>query len=754
MRRILIAALLGFSLACLPAFGQAESSGPPLGETSSIFLAGGSRGLYRAELKGGEVIISALREGGSVSRLQPSASADGWYFIGSEGISFSADLAGFQDRSEGLPRKILKVEEGGAFVLSREMVDITSFAVDPARRERLVACTAAEVWYSDTAGKTWSSLGSPSPVPGLKAAGFGPLNGSSRHGVWVSHAIKGVFAIDADAGMSAASKAVAGAGAAAGAAARNAQPASAAGWMQANAGLPKVHNANFEEVSGFALIPTGLGSASQSAAPGAAAGGTGWAFLAGLSYRGVILQWDPAAKAFVERYSDGADFGAMESLAADGRDAAYALSGGMAQRFFLPSGAGKIALRPDAWLTGAAKAVAEALASQFGDRALCLAWIPPAAGQNAPRAGSPPVVLNDLKSLGVEDGGGDGPAALRRALADGKDGFYLQTGFVINKASREKYLALAASLGLNSIVVDMKDDSGRLRFSPRSPALAGMGSGGEPLDIEGFAEEAHRRGLYLIARIVVFKDEALYRRDGGALALRDAASGLPWRGLKKDGQPNQEYWVDSYSPDVWRYNVEIAREVTARGFDEVQFDYIRFPTDGTNLAAARFPASVAGMPQEAALESFLRYARKNLSAPIGVDIYGYNGWYRTGAGTGQNLEMLARYVDVVSPMFYPSHFEQGFQAQAPAELRPYRIYKLGTLRASAIARGEALIRPYVQAFYLDVSYDQAYYGKKYVLQEIRGVREGIGQGMTFWNNSGRYDDLVGTYAPQAPVPRP
>jgi hypothetical protein len=734
MRPFLLAALLGLSLACLPAFGQADNRGMPLGETPSLFLVGGSRGLYRAELKGGEIALGSLWEGGSVSQLLHSAG--GWYIVGSRGVAFSADLTSFQDRSEGLPRKILKVEEGGAFTLAREMVDITSFAIDPARRERLAASTATEVWYSDNAGKSWRSLGAPTPMPGLKAVGFGPWNGSSRHGVWVSHGIKGVFAIDAEAGMAAAS-----------------------GWTPMNAGLPKVFNANFEEVSGFALIPTGTSGAAaaagQGAAPGAAAGGSSWAFLAGLSFKGAILQWDQAAKSFVERYSDGADFGAVESRGAAAPDAGRAFSRGMAQRFFLPAGMAKLTLRPDAWLTGAANAVAEALASQCGDIALCLAWIPPAAGQNAPRAGSSPVVLNALAPPGAENGGGEAasrgedPATLRRALAGGKDGLYLQTGFVVNKAAREKYMTLATSLGLNSIVADMKDDSGKLRFSPRSPALAGMDNGGEPLDIEGFAEEAHRRGLYLIARVVVFKDEALYRRDNGALALRDAASGLPWRGLKQDGQPNQEFWVDPYSPEVWRYNVEIAKEVTARGFDEVQFDYIRFPTDGTNLASARFPAIVPGMSQEAALESFLRFARKNLEAPIGVDIYGYNGWYRTGAGTGQNLEMLAKYVDVVSPMFYPSHFEQGFQAQAPAEQRPYRIYKLGTLRASSIARGKALIRPYVQAFYLDVSYDQTYYGKKYVLQEIRGVRGGVDQGMTFWNNAGRYDDLVGTYGPPA-----
>jgi len=96
---------------------------------------------------------------------------------------------------------------------------------------------------------------------------------------------------------------------------------------------------------------------------------------------------------------------------------------------------------------------------------------------------------------------------------------------------------------------------------------------------------------------------------------------------------------------------------------------------------------------------------------------------------------------VISPMLYPSHFEQGFLAQAPAESRPYRIYRIGSLRNSAIARGRALIRPYVQAFYLDVSYDRIYYNTAYVAEEVRGVKEGANQGLTFWNNSGRYADI-------------
>ena len=103
--------------------------------------------------------------------------------------------------------------------------------------------------------------------------------------------------------------------------------------------------------------------------------------------------------------------------------------------------------------------------------------------------------------------------------------------------------------------------------------------------------------------------------------------------------------------------------------------------------------------------------------------------------------MFSDYVDVICPMLYPSHFEQDFLAFEPAQEPPYRIYRLGTLRNATIARDAVLIRPYVQAFYLNVSYDKLYYDKAYVQREIQGVKDGANHGMIFWNNSGRYTDL-------------
>jgi len=306
------------------------------------------------------------------------------------------------------------------------------------------------------------------------------------------------------------------------------------------------------------------------------------------------------------------------------------------------------------------------------------------------------------------------------------------------------------------------------------------------MEIEALAAEAKARGIWLIGRVPVFKDEALATASGGKYAVWDSANNRAWQGWRTvkaeapaasaarapgaaapswgsagipspaaappipapERVPYGERWVDPYSEEVWAYDVAIANEILARGFDEVQFDYIRFPTDGENLADAVYRWKDPGMDRESAIASFLAFARERIAAPISIDIYGANGWYRSGARTGQDVELLARYVDVICPMLYPSHFEQTFLAQEPAVDRPWRIYRLGSLRNARIARNRVIVRPYVQSFYLNVSYDRAFYGPDYVAREVAGVLDGQNLGMTFWNNVDRYDEVpVFTPAP-------
>jgi len=271
--------------------------------------------------------------------------------------------------------------------------------------------------------------------------------------------------------------------------------------------------------------------------------------------------------------------------------------------------------------------------------------------------------------------------------------------------------------------------------------------------------------------VVVFKDPELAGKENGKYSVWDARTSRPWEGYydtrqKKidisdedrrnslnrffpTGDPEYEIvrtfyderWVDPYSEEVWEYTAQIAEELHRRGFDEIQFDYIRFPTDGINLGDARYRWQENGMDMESAILSFLRHIRSRVTAVISIDIYGANGWYRTGARTGQEVELLAPWVDVICPMYYPSHFEQFFLAQNPPELRPWRIYYHGTLRTARIARGQVIVRPYVQAFKLNVSYDRRYYNLDYVLRQVEGVRMAGNGGLTYWNNSGRYADI-------------
>ena len=344
---------------------------------------------------------------------------------------------------------------------------------------------------------------------------------------------------------------------------------------------------------------------------------------------------------------------------------------------------------------------------------------------------------------------------------------YLPANQGRTKSGQDAIIKTLKENKLNSIVIDMKDDYGLLRYDPQDPLVKEKGYVSQyAVDLDQFVERFKSEDIYLIARIVVFKDKHLSQYAGGKYAVWNNSSNSRWVGIKGEQEVTDEegnvtgtetlyydeHWVDPYCHEVWEYNVAVAQELIRRGFDEIQFDYIRFPTDGTNLWRASYRWQDKGMDKESALISFLSYARQNLQAPIGIDIYGANGWYRSGTRTGQDVELLSEYVDVICPMFYPSHFEQGFLAHAPAAERPYRIYFYGTYRNSVIARNKSVIRPWAQAFYLGVSYDKRYYDANYVQRQIFGVRDAANHGYMYWNNIGRYDDVRPDVGDEDPYP--
>ncbi|MDR2742523.1 MAG: hypothetical protein LBB98_10270 [Treponema sp.] len=687
-------------------------------------IAGTDAGLYGISRYG---VVSPLWTGGRVRKI--IRAGDFWAILSDTGVLVSRDLIQWENRNSWLPEKTIKVYDEGKKSFITVVQELKDLEVNPANPDIMVCATKEAVFLTRDQGRSWKSLGFPSyRTSGIKAVAVANLPELT---VFLSHSTYGVHYIKVG--------------------------VPGAKWTELSEGLERLETTgNSDEVSDIAviLIPSGNDPPKNE-------------IYAAQTFRRRLYRLDWERKRFTRIWSDAADFGTVDSLDV-GRDALRFVREGAVMELSLPVQTGgeiKTDARPRQDLSD----LVRRLKSQ-GITALCL-MVP----EDGFRPDIEPVNLSELWLLDVpgpeyEEGRPENPAANR-------EGLYLPVNHAMESQSLNPYLDIMESRNLNMVVIDMKDDYGRIRFSPLNPVIAEKGRVFRPVDIDAFLKTMKERGIYTAARVVVFKDPELARKEGGKFAVWDSRNNKPWKGyydsrrlktpenressgssLTTETFPADdpayeivrtyydEQWVDPYAEEVWDYIAAVGRELHERGFDEIQFDYIRFPTDGDNLATAKYRWQENGMDMESAMLSFLRHIRSRISAPISIDIYGANGWYRTGARTGQEVELLAPYVDAICPMYYPSHFEQGFLAQKPAELRPYRIYYLGTQRTARIARGQVIVRPYVQAFYLNVSYDRLYYNNDYVLREIEGVRNAGNGGLTYWNNSGRYADI--------PLPRP
>jgi hypothetical protein len=656
------------------------------------------------------------------------AAGNSWAFISGGGIFWSDDLSHWENRSAGLPVKTLKVFRNGEKSFLPMIQEIKDLMIHPGNPALMVCATKDTVYLSENTGRSWSSLGMPAyRTNGIKAVAAAYLPELT---VFLSHSVYGVHYIQPGRGN----------------------------WTELNKGLEKLETTdNADEIADIAVVQ-------NAGAPAAV--------YVSQTFRRRIYTLDWGRKQFSLLWSDSGA-GTIDSLCPvtpeQGNPASPGVRGlrfvgdGMVAEISHRDGPGAYHSRPDIL------EIVRQIPAHLGLEPLCLAIRSPRRRPDGKASTETLINLSELWLLQGEQG-----IRPEAGPARDREGLYLPVNRAIESQTLKPFLDIIAERKLNMVVIDMKDDYGRLRFSPQNPDTARRGRVFRPLDIDAFLREMKSRGVYTAARIVVFKDPVLAGREGGKYAVWDSPAGKAWAGYhdtrrkktspeaqaeEKKASPDieilpasdpdyeilrsyyDERWVDPYSEEVWDYIADIAVELHNRGFDEIQFDYIRFPTDGDNLGNIRYRWQDRGMDMESAIVSFLRHIRSRLSAPLSIDIYGANGWYRTGARTGQELELLSRYVDVICPMYYPSHFEQDFLAQGPAELRPYRIYHQGVQRTVRISRGRIIVRPYVQAFYLNVSYDRRYYGPDYVRRQVEGTRDAGRGGLTYWNNSGRYDDI-------------
>lgn len=333
----------------------------------------------------------------------------------------------------------------------------------------------------------------------------------------------------------------------------------------------------------------------------------------------------------------------------------------------------------------------------------------------------------------------------RLQLASDKFGIYVSSWHASGERL-DDHLDFVLDNNMNSIIVDMKDDEGFVTYNSKLSLALATGAVKNRFNIESLLDKAHDKGVYVIARIPVFKDTVLFKYENGKYALKDKRTGSTWGKYfeVEDAETGEisleqrEFWVDPFSEFVWKYNVAIAEELQQLGVDEIQFDYIRFPTDG-DLSAIDYSFRKPHMLRIEALESFLVLSRETITIPVSTDFYGFNSWYRMGNWNGQSLDMVSNYVDVISPMYYPSHFPSEFMKDLPYLERAEEIYREGSRRSATIVGNRSIIRPYIQAFLMgsELKMEDDEYAM-YLNLQVKGAQESESSGFSLWNASNRY----------------
>jgi hypothetical protein len=354
------------------------------------------------------------------------------------------------------------------------------------------------------------------------------------------------------------------------------------------------------------------------------------------------------------------------------------------------------------------------------------------------------------------------------------------TGWSAGLKARVGYaIDLAKTTEINSVVFDVKDYSGNISYRTGVAEAQRYGAVRVMVrDVDGFIARLHKEGIYVIARITCFQDPVLAEarpdlavhrvsklpKDRRAPLTRDSL----WRDRKGLA------WINPASRPAWDYLVAIARDVLARGADEVNFDYVRFPSDG-DLKDMYFPGWDGKTPKHEVIRAFFKHLRSELAGTrISADVFGLATVNDDDLGIGQIIEDAYGTFDYVCPMVYPSHFARKFLGFPNPAARPYEVVNYSIREAgdrlhafeeppppkvkAAGAAAEAAppappkikaakLRPWIQDFNMGAKYDAAA-----VRAQIRAVEDALGgsyAGYMVWAPSNVYT-RQGLVAPQKP----
>jgi hypothetical protein len=288
------------------------------------------------------------------------------------------------------------------------------------------------------------------------------------------------------------------------------------------------------------------------------------------------------------------------------------------------------------------------------------------------------------------------------------------TGWIAgSKNSFAHLIDLCNKTELNTLVIDVKDSDGIVSYDTNVPLEREMKASARAIaDIESVMKQMADNNIYPIARIAVFKDPIVAKKRPDLAVLK--ADGSIWTDNHRTG------WANPYKRDVWDYNIAIAKDAAERGFKEIQWDYVRFPSDG-RVSACIYPGKTEQTESEV-IADFLKYAKQELE-PYGVvisaDIFGLTSLVKHDMGIGQTIKLMAEHVDYICPMVYPSHYARGEYGIPNPDVQPYKTVSLSLADALKSVEGtDCKVRPWLQDFSL-----RARYGKAEVLAQRKAAEE-------------------------------
>ena len=309
-------------------------------------------------------------------------------------------------------------------------------------------------------------------------------------------------------------------------------------------------------------------------------------------------------------------------------------------------------------------------------------------------------------------------------------GLYLTAASAAHSLTRRHIIDLINRTELNAVVIDIKDYTGRVLYDSKIALVDELGLDRGVLKVKSVIDDFKKNGIYVIARQTVFQDPLLAR------AKPEWAVRTPTGALWKDYK--QISWVDPTRKEVWEYNLAIAREAARLGFDEINFDYVRFPSDG-DISTASY-SSIKESKAET-IASFFRFLKKEMKRePVftSLDLFGLvleSGDF--DLNIGQTLAGAADTVNYIYPMTYPSHYPRGHLNMTNPADHPYEVIKHGLASADPIIAGSSTkLRPWLQAFDLGAVYD----GEKIRLEIMATEEASSTVGWMLWNASNEYSD--------------